>query len=216
MLWTEQEPEHAWNMKTIHLITALAAATATSLVANATTIHTSEADFLDAIELGYFLNDFNDLGGYGYIGTSKSYSSGGFSYTITGAGGGLYKTFGAISTLNETDVLTLTFTSGNVTAVGAKDFLTNYDGYETGGQVRVTLSDGTSVIADSPSFVGFTTTGAFITSLEIISLSTGDDQHYPSIDHLYVGTAVPEGGSTLAMFGLGLLGMLGLMRRTRG
>ena len=167
--------------------------------ANAAMVYTDEASFLGAINPGYYLNEFNDLASYGSgpLAGPLSYTSGGFSYDVSSGGSpSLFasKPWGgdnwAIAAYTADD-LTVTFTSGNVTAVGGIVFSTAGDGSFLGGNVIVNLSDATSVTVASDLFRGFvtSTTGPLITSLTITSL---EPLGFASLDHLYVGTTSVE------------------------
>ena len=99
----------------------------------------------------------------------------------------------AISTANWEDSLLVSLTSGNVNAIAGDFFLTDQFGdHVAGGNVRVTLSDNTSVDLSSLSFYGFSTglPTTYITSVEIQSLENNSDR-FASLDDFYVA-AVPE------------------------
>ena len=192
----------------------MAACLGGALSASATVIYSTEATFVGAIQSGYFLNEFNDLNYFDDAGASKSYSGSGYSYTITSPGdnGTLYAIEpGAISVGYQFYPLLVTFTSGNVSAVGGIDFLSDIHGFTVGGDVKVTLGDGTKVTLASGGFAGFVSAGPAITSLEIVSLPQ-DNGHYASLDHLYVGAAAaPEPTSAVLLLSSGA--MLLLRRR---
>lgn len=173
----------------------MAIALAGTMNAGAALVFTTEASFLTAIDAGYYLNDFGDVPGYGILSSPRNYSggSGPFSYSISSVGSGsLYGVVPsgdkALSTFVDTDILKITFTSGNVTAVGGLFFLTDDPGNLTGGTVTVMLSDSTSQTFAAGSFRGFATSssGPVITSLSLDSVTVGA---YPTVDHLYAGTA---------------------------
>ena len=178
-------------------------------------VYETEATFLGAIDAGYYLNEFDSITSYGDLGESLSFSGGNYAYTVTSPGGGLYGVpqfpdpNWALSTWNYDNPLFVSFTNSNVTAVGGLFSLTNTLGYEVGGSVKVVLSDGTTREFDVGSFRGFTSDGATITSL---TLSTEKENAFATMDHFYVGAAVPDGGTTLVLLGGALTG-LGLLRR---
>lgn len=200
----------------------MATAAAGAMSANAAAVFTSEASFLSAIQPGSYLNDFNDITVFGDLGASASYSGGSptFAYTITAPPTGLFGVLpggnGAMSTGSPGDNLTVTFTSGNVTAVGGLFFLTEEFGDTTPGSVTIALSDSTSYTYSSANFRGFVTSagGPLITSL---SIDSPGGINYPTMDHFYAGAAVPvtapvpEPSTWLA--GLGALGMLAVYSR---
>lgn len=209
-------------------IIMIAMADAMNASAAITPPFTDEAKFLGAINSGYYLNEFNDLTpGDVEVDTStgsKNYSggSGPFKYEISSSSGSklwvpenLSPNL-AISTFLPDDTLHIKFTSGNVTAVGGLFFLTNDTGEDFGsGTVHVTLSDSTVVVDDfaASSFWGFVTSagGPTITSLSFSNPNKGH-AGYPTLDHFYVGTAVPVPSTYLAgLSALGILGLFGFM-----
>ena len=104
----------------------------------------------------------------------------------------------AISTANWEDSLLVSLTSGNVNAIAGDFFLTDQFGdHVAGGNVRVTLSDNTSVDLSSLSFYGFSTglPTTYITSVLIQSLENNGDR-FASLDDFYVA-AVPEASTWL-------------------
>jgi hypothetical protein len=166
-------------------------------------VYTTEASFLAAVNPGYYLNDFTGLAG-GSVGNNLAYSGGTplFGYTISSSSGYLWGVAPggnpAMSTGFETDNLLVTITTGNVNAIAGNFFLTTDSGGSQSGSVKVTLSDGTIASLPSLSFQGFSTgvASTHITSVLIQSLSTGDADHYPTLDHFYVA-AVPEAATWL-------------------
>lgn len=165
-------------------------------------VFTSSAAFLAAIEPGYYYNNFTGVP-TGAV-PSLSYSSGGFSYTISTGGGisGLYNGTGFVSTDNASDVLQIDFTSGNVSAVGGNFWATDINFNAIAATVAINLSDGTSVSFNATSandFRGFTS-NVTITSMTIDAID-GAAFAWTTMDNLYVG-AVPAPGA-LAVLGLG-------------
>ena len=195
---------------------------------------TDSATFVAGLAPGYFLNQFTGLTDYGTALTSPLSFSGGtgnaFSYDVT-ATGGLYGigTTGNPSDLSTNeygDTLTITFTSGNVTAVGGNFFNTSgANGIENTDSITVLLSGVSGSVTlplsgDTPNdFWGFLSTpGVFITGLTITppACTPPDCTDAATVANFYVG-AVPGGTSdtpepaTLGLLGAGLLaaGLLG-------
>lgn len=127
----------------------------------------------------------------------------------------------AISTLVDFTGIRITFTSGNVTAIGGDFFLTQENGDPLGaGSLTLTLSDGTEItvnsqVSPSQRFVGFIAEGTETFTSLIVNpneLFTGE---FATVDNLLVGAAVPESGAIGWMAGLALAGYGG-WRRVRG
>ena len=183
----------------------------TPAAGTAATIFNDQSAFTAALLPGYYLENFSGFTGGDQGVTTLDFSQNGFSYTAS-ASQNLWITSlisNALSTSFPGDVITLSFTSGNVTAVGGFFYPTDASEDVVSGDIALGLSDGTSLTLTDPgptSFTGFTTSGGvFITSLTVAPAS---DQ-YATIDDLIVGAipaaeAVPE-PSTTAFLGLGLL-----------
>lgn len=187
-------------------ITAAVLALASASSFASTTVYTSSAAFLANVATGAYTESFNGL-----TDTDGSFGSGAFSYTVS-APGSVYASGDFIGTNQEGEALTITFTSGNVTALGANFFAVNLSDAFQAVAMSVTLSDGTvasfSPASVSASYRGFTSDLA-ITSLVIASPGTS---LYAGLDNLTVGTtitsvpAVPE-PTTWALMALGLAGI---------
>jgi PEP-CTERM motif len=190
---------------------------ATVLVASAgvaqaaTTVYTTAASFQALLLPGAYTETFTQPGVDS--GPLFSYSGGGFGYDVTASPGDVYRSGSIIGNNTPNETMTLTFTTGNVTAVGGNFFITNISDVFQPVGVTLALNDGTSVTY-TPTGVG--TFRGFISTVPILSLTmdapTGG-QFYNSLDNLTVGSAVPE-PTTYLMMALGLGGML-LMRRAR-
>lgn len=174
--------------------------------ARAATIHTSLASFTANTQPGLFTNSFTrEEGG---LDSSLSFSGGGFSYVISSATA-VYSSGDVVGASEEADDLVISFTSGNVTAVGGNFFQTDIGNSFLKSMITVNLADGTTLTrtpADVNDYVGFTSLSP-ITSLTL--KSNGEVQTFVTLDNLSVGRAVvvvPEGGTvTLAVVALPLL-----------
>ncbi len=196
----------------------LAAWACSALGASAGTIYNSEASLVGAMSAGYAFNDFSSVAD-GAV-PSLSYSMGDFAYDISSGpvtNSGLYNEGGAISTASTLDSLVITFTSGNVRAIGANVWATDPAFDPAGALMIVTLSDGTieAFPSGGPSaFYGYTS-DVDITSVEIRALGFFVPR-YATMDNLYVGTnvsVVPLPPAAWA--GMGMLGLLGGIRARR-
>lgn len=175
-----------------------------------TTTYTTSAGFLSQLAPGSYTENFNALVNPLPEGPA-SFSGGGFSYTVSAAGD-LYASGEFLSTSLPDEALTITFTSGNVTALGANFFAVNLSDEFQPVAITLTLSDGT-VETFTPgslldSYRGFTSTLA-ITSLVVSGPGTS---LYAGLDNLTIGSVVPEPGSWLLM-GLGVAALLVHRRR---
>ncbi len=177
-------------------------------------VFTNQAAFVAQLQPGFFFNAFNSVaaGPSGPL----AFSGGGFSYTIStqpGAVSGLYNDPGVISTDNAGDQILVTFTSGNVTAVGGNMWSTDILVQPVASTVTITLSDGQTRVFNSTlptDFTGFTS-GVTITSILIDAGNTATGgPAWPTLDNLYVGRAIPAPGAAAAF---GLVGLAGLRRR---
>lgn len=185
-------------------------------MAQAGVIYNDLTSFLSNVEPGYYLEDFQGLTGPGDLGGVISFSGNGFSYdasassnfyaTQTPSGSGNY----VLTTTDARDAITITFTSGNVTAVGGYFFTTDVYGDITPGTVILTFSDGTSLTLpnqDLSTFTGYTSPDMTLASLVVTPASEGEIFDWAAVDNLYVGQAtVPEPGAVLlALSGLAAL-----------
>lgn len=178
----------------------------------ATTTYTSAASFLSQVVPGSYLENFDGFDDAG----PAIFSGGGFSYAVSAASG-IYGSGDFIGSNQPYEVVTISFTSGNVTAVGGNFFaVDNIDDFYA-NPVTLTLSDATTVTftpsSRLDSYRGFTS-DAVITSLTLTMPTVAFTSRYPSLDNLTVGVAVPvpEPSSWLLM-GLGIAGLAAARRR---
>ena len=192
----------------------LTAAVLTYLSASAfaaTTTHTTSSSFMAQVASGSYTENFNGWANDPPAG-SLAFSSGGFAYSAF-APSNLYLTAGVLGTSQINEALTLTFTSGNVTAVGANFFAVNISDALQNVSVTVTLNDGT-VASLTPTSMADSYRG-FISSTPITSLtiSAPGQSLYASLDNLTVGTAMPvPEPANWALMGLGLAGVVAARR----
>lgn len=188
-----------------HLLSVLALAMLPALSFATTVTYTNSAAFLANVGAGSYTNTFTGLSDA----SSGLFSGGGFSYKAS-APSDIYVSAGFLGTNQIDEVLTIDFTSGNVTAIGANFFATDISDAFQSVSLTVALDDGTtttftpSSIADG--FRGFTS-DHIITQLTI---SAPGASLYSGLDDLTVGVSkigatVPEPTSwmlvSLALFG---------------
>jgi hypothetical protein len=198
-----------------HLLSAVALAVLSTSSFASATVYTSSASFLTRVAPGYYTEDFNSL--TNPLPDPLPFSGGAFAYTASSPPFGLYSsdvtTGFFLGTSQEDEDLTITFTSGNVNAVGANFFASNISDAFQQVSITITLSDGTvetfTPTSAADSYRGFTSDVAF-TSLVISGPGTS---LYAGLDNLTVGTAVPE-PTSWALAGLALAALVASRRRS--
>ena len=177
------------------------------------TVFTDQSTFVSALQPGFYLEDFSSLTPGDQFVTLLNFSQNGFAYSASAANTLWINSAisNSLSTNVASDVITLNFTSGNVTAVGGFFYPTDFSENLTSGNIALALSDGTMKLLTNPgttTFTGFTTSpGVFITSLTV----SPESGQWATIDDLYVGAVasseVPEPSLTLLLaLGLALTG----------
>lgn len=114
---------------------------------------------------------------------------------------------GDVRTETANRTITISFSSGNVFAVGGNFFCGDASGAAIpGSQVRIALASGQSYVANSSttSFAGFISTEA-ITSITVQRQVTGSDDQYATIGSLSLA-GVPAPGSVTLLAAAGLAG----------
>lgn len=201
------------RMRGVFAVGAAAVSLATTAGSAATNVYTDSVSFLSNVAPGFYFENFASVP-VGAAGPILSFSNGTFSYDITAQGGGtnnLFNNPGLVSTDSALDAIVITFTSGNVTAVGGNMWGTDINFSAIPADMTITLSDGTVETYTSTSataFRGFTS-DMLITSV-VIDASDLPANAWSTLDNLYVGAAVPA-PSGIALLGLG--GMLAARRR---
>ena len=199
----------------LHTLSAAVLAVMASASMASTTTYTSSGLFLPHLAAGSYTESFDGLSSPP-SGTAD-FSSGGFAYTASAPTHGIYLDGGFLGSSQIDEAVNISFTSGNVKAIGANFFATNISDEFQSVSLSLLLSDGTSEtftptsLADS--YRGFVS-DAFITSLTI---SGPGASLYAGLDNLTVGTTpsrtnVPEPTSVL-LAGLGLAAAFVTRRR---
>jgi len=205
-------------------------------MASGATVYTDETAFLTHLNPAYFLEEFSgytydEHGSFPLDGTQMSENYGsvnGYSWTASTVPSdlvsppiGLFSLPGALSTYAAEDLLKITFTGKPVTALGGIFASTDINGDVVQQTVTINLSDNTPVSFTGSGFRGFTSDLA-ITYLTIDAVDLDPNNPYwPKLDHLYVGSAVPEPAAVKAvptpaaawLLASGLLGLFSLKRR---
>ena len=203
------------SLVTIPVLAAMAATPALAVA----TVYTSPAAFLAQVAPGRYTETFEGSAGDA---PSVSYASGDFGYSVSAplqAGSAIYLSGTFISTLFANSSLTITFTSGAPTAVGANFYNTDAsDAFVPSAAVTINLSDGSSTTfapASAADYRGFISTVP-ISSLVLSAAVAG---RFNTVDNLTVGLAlpVPEPASALLLaLGAVAVGGVALRRRRAG
>ena len=213
---------------------ALAFAVLLALATQASAIpvaYTDAASFLGRVRPGSYTEDFEGLTP-DTIHTSLAFSGGVYSYTASasesppGDFGGLYVNApgsvpartSALTVNNSGATILFDFSGILPTAIGGNFYASKIDTAPVLGEIVVTLTSGstfetTITAVDASTFTGFTSWNDPISSM---SIRISDVVNWPTVDNLVVGTAVPDGGTTLILLGGALTGLGVLRRKFRG
>lgn len=190
--------------------------------AEAASIFTNQAEFLNNVQSGSYLETFDSLASNSLIASPIPFSQNGFSYSVSANPDDFYNAGSSsdiwLSSNNATYPIVFNFTSGNVSAVGGAFFPSDRNGNLKSGSVTLALSDGTTQTltdTNSSSFLGFIANpGSVFTSLRITAVQPADNFTWPTVNNFRVGaaaTAVPTPALLPGLIGLGL----GVLRKRR-
>jgi hypothetical protein len=181
--------------------------------------YTNQAALQAALQAGYYAEDFSAYNGYYGINSPLPFAGGnGFAYDLS-APSGLFAIpagGGSLSTNDDGDLLTISFSGNPVTGVGGLFFLNNNAGNYISGLVTLAYANDThqvlNISGSGPSdYWGFTS-DAPIVSMTIAGGGSGSSA-YPGVDNLTVGSAVPEPASVIVWSMLALVVTAGWWRR---
>jgi hypothetical protein len=175
----------------------------TAGAAHAASVFSDQATFLSSLAPGAYTETFSTT-------NPPTYLLGGFGYTASVSSGTIYDSGTFIGNFNSTASITLTFSTGNVYAVGGNFFVTDTNDVFLANPITITLSDGTT---DTYTPSSINTFRGYIATVPITTLNMGVTNNgiFNTVDNFVVGTPIPEPAVT----GL-LLGTLGLaVRRNR-
>lgn len=188
------------------------AVAACSSVASAA-VYTSAAGFNAHVAAGAYANDFSAVPNGNAA--ERDFAGNGYAYQVTATTNLVYAQGGALSTSAGSASLVVSFTGAPVTAIGGNFFATDDAFAATSALVTISLSDGTSEEFASTSaadFRGFTSDVA-ISSLTFAA-GFGNDDFFPTLDNLTVGTAVAPEPTSLALLALGVTSLAARRRTT--
>lgn len=198
------------------LLSAAALAVVSASTFAAPTIYTSSAAFLAQVAPTAYTETFASVVD---ANTNVQTFTGNGTYGFTASldpGQQFYFGTDALSTNLPNELITLTFTGGPVTAIGANFYAIDIGDAFFASPMTITLADGSATTltftpGDASAYRGFTSQVA-ITS---ITLSTQSQGGYATLDNLTIGSinTVPE-PSSMALFALALAGAAAARRRT--
>jgi hypothetical protein len=152
---------------------------------------TSKSEFEAAIKPGYLFENFDNLAYGGLWAPSMRLEQQGFVATITASRDDLFSGSGNMSTNVSDAAIVITFSGEAVTAVGARFFPTDINGFCRDGKMVITLDNGEPPIeletSDCTEFFGFTTEGSAIAEIRIQADRSEHPDNWPTVDDLYIG-----------------------------
>ena len=168
--------------------------------------YTNEASFTAALQPGYNLETFPDYTAWQSHGEDLDFPGDYAWHAYNSASqSGLWTFMDGTLTVGQSNAhLLMTFGSG-VTAVGGNFTADNGAGPDA-TEIRLTLADATTYTTSLWGFVGFTSPGAPIVSLDV--WCPGGWPVFPTVDNVYTGSAVPEPSSIIGLLGMGAFGLL--------
>ena len=162
-------------------------------------IYTNEASFTAALQPGYNLETFPGYTAWQSHGPDLDFGTGSYAWHAhnSESESGLWTFMDGTLTVGQSDAhILMTFGSG-VTAVGG-NFTADSGAGPDATDIRLTLADATTVTTSLWGFVGFTSPGAPIVSLDV--WCPGGWPVFPTIDNVYTGSAKSVTLITLTSF----------------
>lgn len=153
---------------------------------------------------GYSLAGEN-FGGYSGFYSSLSGGTGATAWQATALGGLYVGSGGQLSTNAADAALTLSFSSGDVYAIGGNFFLTDVNFGFLPGLVQVELADGSSYIANiqsSNAFSGFVSLGSAISQITISPFGVQPNAYVTATNLCFGVVPAPGAAALLAVAGL--------------
>ncbi|MBL1208517.1 PEP-CTERM sorting domain-containing protein [Geminocystis sp. GBBB08] len=163
--------------------------------------YTIQTDFLNAIQLGYYQENFESISITGTPPSPINYTNGTYSYQASVSGLGSNEFYGAgssgdkwLSANNANDSINFTNFSPTIKAIGGFFFPSDVSGALTTGIINVSVNGGSSslstVTGSATNFFGFISNDATpITSLVVNTSFTGTSI-WPTVNNLIVGQPI--------------------------
>ncbi|MBU6208324.1 MAG: hypothetical protein KGR22_00230 [Planctomycetes bacterium] len=181
-------------------------AAALTASAHAKFITTNDKSVFDLLSQqgGYALAGEN-FGGYSGFYSSLSGGTGATAWQATALGGLYVGSGGQLSTNNADAALTMSFSSGDVYAIGGNFFLTDFNFGFLPGLVQVELADGSSYIANiqnANSFSGFVSLGSAISQITISPFGVQPNAYVTATNLCFGVVPAPGAVALMAVAGL--------------